>query len=503
MSKYTTELRFICEQYAGLSESVGYPNVKDVIEQSRTKIFDFDFPIFDEEYRAVLETKIIKHYYMYEIGFETVSLFKYFLDTRLNEIMPYYNQLYKSELIKFDPMCDFDYTVQGNRTGSGNKDTLFGSVRKRELETTDTRDLTTEGRRDLTTSDKRTLDSKGSSDKETSEDRTLNTAGQKDWKEDGSGNVTTSNNDSGETHTTESEFFDDHREYSGNGNNDGYDIHKNSSSVDGTDKLTQDETDTKTTKGTTEVNSSGESSNTVNSSTDTNGTKWDYYHDTPQGSIATLNDQTYLTNARKLTEDSTVGYQGTDKGSTSNTENGSSTGNETVTKSNGEDRSKTEKVKEDKEENKHEQWDKSEDEAHNRFTTHTNTTNETKESTGSENTSSTKSGVEHSAGGEEEHTAGTEHVDTTGNEGENKTGSENENTSGSENEEQNGTEQETTNDNSNENQTFNTLDDYAEHHWGKSSNLSYSKMLQEFRETFLNIDMMIINELYDLFMLLW
>lgn len=110
MSKYTTEVRFICEEAAGLTSSVGYLGVNDVINTALPKVFNFDFPIFDETYRPILEKKILKHYYTREIGLETVGLWKLFLDTKLNEIMPYYNQLYKSELISFNPMYDVDLT---------------------------------------------------------------------------------------------------------------------------------------------------------------------------------------------------------------------------------------------------------------------------------------------------------------------------------------------------------------------------------------------------------
>ena len=110
MSKYTTEVRFICEEAAGLTSSVGYLGVNDVINTALPKVFNFEFPIFDEAYRPVLEKKILKHYYTREIGLETVGLWKLFLDTKLNEIMPYYNQLYKSELISFNPMYDVDLT---------------------------------------------------------------------------------------------------------------------------------------------------------------------------------------------------------------------------------------------------------------------------------------------------------------------------------------------------------------------------------------------------------
>ncbi|MBP3887244.1 MAG: hypothetical protein J6F30_06280 [Cellulosilyticum sp.] len=118
MSKYTTELRYICEVLAGLDESEGYNSVDDIIENSYDKVFDFDYPIFDEEYRPVLEKKIIRHFYTREIGDETVGLFKLHLSAKMNDIMDYYNQLYKSALIEFDPMTDIKYSLSGSESMS-------------------------------------------------------------------------------------------------------------------------------------------------------------------------------------------------------------------------------------------------------------------------------------------------------------------------------------------------------------------------------------------------
>ncbi len=111
MSKYTTEVRYICEHLSGLSESKGYNDVVDIIEEARPEIFDFSYPIFNEAYKPVLETKIIKHYYTREIGMETYGLWKMKLDMKMNEIMPYYNKLYESELLKFNPFFDVDKTI--------------------------------------------------------------------------------------------------------------------------------------------------------------------------------------------------------------------------------------------------------------------------------------------------------------------------------------------------------------------------------------------------------
>lgn len=121
MSKYTTEVRFICENSAGLSESEGADNIDSVLDKCWNKVFNFNFPIFDENYRQVLCRKILKHYYTREIAHETVGRWKLALNAKLNEIMPYYNQLYNSELLKFNPFYDVDLTRSREGSGTSNK----------------------------------------------------------------------------------------------------------------------------------------------------------------------------------------------------------------------------------------------------------------------------------------------------------------------------------------------------------------------------------------------
>lgn len=139
MSKYTSEVRFICETLTGHEESVGYDSIDDIIEQAIPLIFTFDFPIFDENYREVLCTKILRHYYTREIGLETYGLWKLKLQTKLNEIMPYYNKLYESELLKFNPLYDVNMTTvnSGSKTGEstniGNNENKRTSNRQNKL----------------------------------------------------------------------------------------------------------------------------------------------------------------------------------------------------------------------------------------------------------------------------------------------------------------------------------------------------------------------------------
>lgn len=55
-----------------------------------------DYPIWNESYRSTLNQKILYHYYENEIGFETANLFKFYLNNKMREIMPYYNKMYNS-----------------------------------------------------------------------------------------------------------------------------------------------------------------------------------------------------------------------------------------------------------------------------------------------------------------------------------------------------------------------------------------------------------------------
>lgn len=156
MSKYTTEVRFICESLCGLNESVGFSDVPSVIERARKKIFDFNYPIFDTNYKQTLETKILMHYYTREISEETYGLWKLRLMTKLNEIMPYYNKLYESELIKYNPLWNVDITTDRDVVTDNQfeSESVVDSTNKRTGDDTRTlggQDVSTLGGEDVTT----------------------------------------------------------------------------------------------------------------------------------------------------------------------------------------------------------------------------------------------------------------------------------------------------------------------------------------------------------------
>ena len=72
----------------------------DLLDDPFYELFDFDYPFYtdDETRKKEFEQKFIMNYMRYEIGFETAYSFKQELRAKLHITMPYYKQLYESEL---------------------------------------------------------------------------------------------------------------------------------------------------------------------------------------------------------------------------------------------------------------------------------------------------------------------------------------------------------------------------------------------------------------------
>ena len=107
MAVYTMQLRTILD-----NANNGFP---DLLHMD-------GYPIYDESHREELNKKICNHYMYREIGFETVSMFYDRLLARLNEIMPYYNELYRSLDMEYDPLYTDDYTINRHEEGTNSQD---------------------------------------------------------------------------------------------------------------------------------------------------------------------------------------------------------------------------------------------------------------------------------------------------------------------------------------------------------------------------------------------
>src|SRR5690606_14951398 len=82
-----------------------------------------DIPIFDTEYKDILIGKIVDHFFLREIGFETVDIFRLKMRTKLNEIMPFYNQLYKSTEVPYEALSTINLKTQSTSKTSGTEET--------------------------------------------------------------------------------------------------------------------------------------------------------------------------------------------------------------------------------------------------------------------------------------------------------------------------------------------------------------------------------------------
>lgn len=110
MSKYTVELRYIQDNENLFPPVDGTLSLKSALSE---------YPLYKENYtdittnevrnrREEINNKIIEHYYFREIGFETVPRFLFALKRRMNEIMNYYNQMYKSTDVEFNPLWNVE-----------------------------------------------------------------------------------------------------------------------------------------------------------------------------------------------------------------------------------------------------------------------------------------------------------------------------------------------------------------------------------------------------------
>lgn len=114
MSNYTTEVRFIVESLAEEHDSI-----EGMIASAKQNIFSDYWTTHNIDYKAVLEQKILRHYYTREIGLETVELWKMKLNMTLAEIMPKYNLLYETYDAIIDKLLsNVDLTETRNDTGN-------------------------------------------------------------------------------------------------------------------------------------------------------------------------------------------------------------------------------------------------------------------------------------------------------------------------------------------------------------------------------------------------
>lgn len=115
MSKYTMELRklfepitfnppiYTREEVEGFFKSY---NLEDYLTQDQISVIN-NTGLWNKD---KLARKIVNHYYMREIGFETIGLFVHYAKATMEELMEEYLPLIYSSAIQYDPLVNVDYT---------------------------------------------------------------------------------------------------------------------------------------------------------------------------------------------------------------------------------------------------------------------------------------------------------------------------------------------------------------------------------------------------------
>ena len=142
MSKYTIELRQLFDSTYFLPQLYSREEI-----ESWFKDYNLNDYLTQEEIDTInkrgiwnkdkLARKIVDHYYMREIGFETPALFKHYAKIYMQEIMESKLPLIYSASIKYDPLVNVDYTETftrnidneniTNSTSSGNSSSTSNS----------------------------------------------------------------------------------------------------------------------------------------------------------------------------------------------------------------------------------------------------------------------------------------------------------------------------------------------------------------------------------------
>lgn len=93
-------------------------------------LFSFDYDFYEPILKKEFENKFMDFYRYKEIGFETIERFQRQLMSKLNMIMPYYRQLYITELRSknIDFMLNKDLKETFERALSSNDETLMNSI---------------------------------------------------------------------------------------------------------------------------------------------------------------------------------------------------------------------------------------------------------------------------------------------------------------------------------------------------------------------------------------
>lgn len=217
MSTFTTSIHMIYNQVSTPGKTT-----EERVKETADWLFDFTFPWYsvDTTGREEFKELFVRQYFLNEIAFETVELFKLKLMQTLAREMPKYRQLYESTLKTFDPFETIHVETTGDATGSEN----YSDSETAKKDDVGTRSHTTITDRDFTVN---STNSDNGSDKEESQSRS-----EKASTTEGQEKVTDSASGQTNSKTTDEHTSEEHKNSTLNGTENNQSIHSDNPQTD-------------------------------------------------------------------------------------------------------------------------------------------------------------------------------------------------------------------------------------------------------------------------------
>lgn len=112
MARYTMTIQDILMEIcweSGLENEL--TTKQKIIDYAMPKLFDFNYPLYDENLKEEFQRQFINHFYMREIGSETRALFKVRLEDYLVMSYPKWKKLYNT-FEEINPFLNFDVKTE-------------------------------------------------------------------------------------------------------------------------------------------------------------------------------------------------------------------------------------------------------------------------------------------------------------------------------------------------------------------------------------------------------
>lgn len=127
MAKYSITLQELCNDYYTREEVESWFKNYSMENYLTPKQIE-EITKYDVWNKDRLASKIVEHYYMREIGFETPELFIHYAKVYMQEIMESKFQKIYTLFLEYDPLSSVDYVEEYTREIEGNSESFGRSV---------------------------------------------------------------------------------------------------------------------------------------------------------------------------------------------------------------------------------------------------------------------------------------------------------------------------------------------------------------------------------------